>query len=51
MANFTEADYCETCAIIGGYCGHCSGAHWGYMNQFLQPENQFKFETAQGEKG
>lgn len=20
--------FCETCAAVGGYCGHCSGHHW-----------------------
>lgn len=24
---YSEA-FCETCAAVGGYCGHCSGHHW-----------------------
>ena len=24
----TDQTYCWTCDLIGGYCGHCSGAHW-----------------------
>ena len=23
-----DQTYCGTCDLIGGYCGHCSGAHW-----------------------
>ena len=22
-------DFCAVCAHVGGYCGNCSGAHWG----------------------
>lgn len=46
-----HADYCEPCALIGGYCGNCNGSYfWHYWkydkdkNGFYPTETLYKLE-------